>query len=477
MRQVLLSLVLMVAVVPMAFGQSGITPPEVEVMEGPVDPTDPTDYHEESITFSEPPVAIDPNGDYIIAWSYSIGGIADNPQLIGYRFYWANGNDSGFAEDSGNNSGTVGLAGDIAQHLDVGLEDGGHAIIVWEAAVGVGPYNTTIGRDIRGMRVSRAGTPLAATLGKEFDVNINSTAGEQGSPSVAVDGAGNVVVVWNRPDSLTVEGQRFHISGEPTLGDGGDFIVDVDDPATPPEEVVEVIGQYPRVASATNGEHVITWTNGAEIYFKRFGPPPANTPGTTVKVASGGHTKLSPDIAIDDQGRVVVIFRVSGYGFGSDVMMQVFDPDDSPVGSPGIINRDPTVDVIRPRVDMNDAGSFVVGWTSDNGDDVWGYFSEAGPCSSPCTGTDLQLNIFEDGLQDSPGVARGPDDMYVFAWHSPYDPALLNDKYVVARPGNISDGGDILGGLIFSDNFESDSLWYWSSYTNAGVDTDPPPPE
>src|SRR5438128_2056572 len=70
----------------------------------------------------------------------------------------------------------------------------GNFVVVWESGGSAG--SDTDGYSIQGQRYDSAGTPV----GGQFQVNTYTT-GDQYHPTVAGDGAGNFVVVWDSKGS------------------------------------------------------------------------------------------------------------------------------------------------------------------------------------------------------------------------------------------------------------------------------------
>jgi len=130
----------------------------------------------------------------------------------------------------------------------VALDAFGNFVIAW-----TGPTEPLGSNrfDILARRYNSSGRPL----GGEFRVNTH-TRGDQRSPAIASDAAGNFTVVWESADESDVFGQRYSSSGAP-LGD--EFRINT----------FAIGDQYtPSVTSDPDGNTVVTWTsNGIEGYW------------------------------------------------------------------------------------------------------------------------------------------------------------------------------------------------------------------
>ena len=104
---------------------------------------------------------------------------------------------------------------------DVAVDGAGNVVVVWWSVESDGP---DAGSSIQARRYDAAG----AALGPEFQVNAYTTGG-QTQPAVAADGAGNFVVAWESDGSsglddtaLNIRAQRYDAAGAPS---GSEFQV------------------------------------------------------------------------------------------------------------------------------------------------------------------------------------------------------------------------------------------------------------
>ncbi len=153
-----------------------------------------------------PDIAISPSGDFMVVWYSDSSAGDDASQSIQAQLYAADGMPLGGQFQV--NTATLGRQDRPA----VAVDGDGDFVIVWDSADS--PPDLDLG--IRGRRYASDGAPL----GDEFLVN-SYLEGPQLFSDVAVDTAGNFVVVWNSalsdgPDAYaSIQGQRFLADGTP----------------------------------------------------------------------------------------------------------------------------------------------------------------------------------------------------------------------------------------------------------------------
>lgn len=140
---------------------------------------------------------------------------------------------------------------------DLALTPGGGVIVAWERPDGAGVWT-----DVFFRRLASDLTPLGPAIRAN-----RSTARDQARPAVAVDAAGNFLVVWQSRgqdgDGWGVYGRRFDARGESL---GGEFRVN---------DVVEGDQSLPRAWSDPQGNLIVFWQDSrdpgeAGIRWRRF---------------------------------------------------------------------------------------------------------------------------------------------------------------------------------------------------------------
>ena len=191
-----------------------------------------------------PSVASGADGRFVVAWVGAYGGPCCT---IGARLYDAAGNPRGLPFPL--------RPAPAPDHWpDVAMAADGRFVVVWEESDDGSSY---------GVR-ARLFSPDAVPLGPDFAVNAG-TAGQQRIPFVAMDRAGDFVVVWSsRPGvDFDVVGRRFHATGVPR---SGDFAVNT---------LVAGAQYADDVASDGAGNFVVAWSSGSgyavDSFARRFG--------------------------------------------------------------------------------------------------------------------------------------------------------------------------------------------------------------
>jgi hypothetical protein len=313
---------------------------------------------------------------------------------------------------------------DSQQAPAVAADDAGNFVVVW-ASTGSGGSDAS-GISIQGQRYESDGTPQ----GVQFQVNTHTT-GDQGSPAVAADGAGNFLVVWqgatggggSDTSDGSVQGQRYDGVGTPQ---GGEF--QVNSYTTGPQ-------QTPAVATDGDGNVLVAWqsagstgsdTSGGSIQAQRYHSTGVPQSGEFQVNSYTTGRQYAPAVAGDDAGNFVVVWTSAGSA-GSDtsaygIQGQRYDDAGTPQGAQFQVNTYTTVDQRFPAVTIDGAGNFVVVWTStgSGGSDTSGSSIQGQRYDSAGTpqGAEFQVNTHTTGNQESPAVAAEGGGTFVVVWQS-----------------------------------------------------------
>jgi hypothetical protein len=288
------------------------------------------------------------------------------------------------------------------EHSSVGVADNGDFVVVWQSLGSGGTDSSDV--SVQGQLFNANGT----AEGHEFQINTY-TPSFQGRPSVALNAAGNFVVVW---DSFGIEGQRFDAAGTAV---GGEFQINTDTTS----------GGVPSVALNSDGDFVVVWeafgssgtdTSGVSIQGRWF-----DATGTAVgdqfqiNTHTGGF-QIEPSVALATDGDSVVVWVTPG------IRGQRFDGDGIAVGDELQISTYTTSNPRSPSVALNTDGSFVVVWHSSSlygvdtsSSSVQGQRFDA---AGTAVGGQFQVNTYTTGYQIHPSVGADADGNFVVVWQS-----------------------------------------------------------
>jgi hypothetical protein len=318
------------------------------------------------------------------------------------------------------------LAGDQSLPA-VAMNANGDYVVVW-VSVGQGADANTTNTNIIAQRYNRRGEPQ----GTEFIVNTYET-GNQTQPAVAMDSAGNFIVVWAGQGADDVDGvwaRMFDRFGNP-LGD--QFRVNQ----------YRNNAQYnPRVAVSASGKFVVTWSSYGQdgdkdgVYarlYNAYGQALSNE--FRVNTTTANYQRNS-DVAMDDAGNFVVAWMSYGQdGSGYAVIGRVFNADGTARTGEIRLNQYTTNDQIDPRVAMDPNGNFVATWASFGQDGSgYGVYARLFNANGTARTNEFRVNQTTLHWQVQPDVAMDRSGNFTIVWMtSGQDNDLQNDWGIYAR--------------------------------------------
>ena len=253
-------------------------------------------------------VATDASGNFVVVWMTSF------PENVWGQRFASSGSPLGGQFQV--NSGPFGFGPIVA------MDAAGDFVVAWQK------NDTASDLGIIARRFAASGVPL----GNEFRVNT-VTAGNQYYPGVASDGVGNFVVIWGSADGddTGVFAQRFASSGAPL---GGEFRVNTYTTGTQGRSLLR-----PSVALDAAGNFVIVWGSDPQDGFfagafgQRFDSAGAPV-GPEFRINTyTTNDQRSPSVAADGAGNFVVVWSsysqdgsvegVFGQRFGSIVPVEL----------------------------------------------------------------------------------------------------------------------------------------------------------
>jgi hypothetical protein len=234
-------------------------------------------------------------------------------------------------------------AGQSAYEPQVAVDAAGQAVVVWQLGIG------------SNLVVQAAVRPAGRSFGAPVDL---STHGQNAYyPQVAVDAAGDAVVVWQ----LGIGSTAVQAAVRPA---GRSFGAPVD---------LSAAGQnayYPQVAVDATDEAVAVWaaSNGSNgnSFVQAAVRPAGGSFGALVDLSAAGQCAYYPDVAVDPAGDAVAVWQDSGCDtfFPNPIVQAAVRPAGGSFGAPADVSAAGTY---YPRVAVGRAGGAVAVWQAGLG--------------------------------------------------------------------------------------------------------------
>jgi hypothetical protein len=250
------------------------------------------------------------------------------------------------------------------------------------------------------------------------ELQVNTTAGGQREPDVAMDAAGNFVVTWTDASNFSneeVSAQLYDTDGNKV---GGELRVNT---TTVNDQ------DRSRVGMDATGNFVIVWHS-----FHQFFPPAIfsimgqryasdGTPVGSEFHIDVGLTSIFPDVAMDASGNFMAVWTgrpAPGPCCPSDVYARLYAADGTPKTSPFQVNTTPGASGADFKVAATADGGWIVNWGGPGGEILTQrYDGDGNPVGGEMVVTDILLG-------QSPAIGTGPNGYVVTWWNNlnPFDP-------------------------------------------------------
>ncbi len=353
-----------------------------------------------STSWSNPDVAMDADGDFIVTWSGALPGSnpTTDPSDVSAREFYANGQAVGAQFEVDQHTSAVQNQARVAMGPD------GAFVITWTST----PITTSNINATNSVIYAREYGPLSLPISTEFQVSSTSAYAQTYS-DVAMDGTDDFVVVWEgdfQSQTWGIYGDYFTAIHIPTTTvptgwtQTGPALLN-NSPNTRGSftgvSTIDLVDTGPRVGMDTAGDFVVTWadftnpSSGYDIYaqqFKAGGKAAANAFMVNNDNATDlAGWQLMPDVGVDAAGDFTIVW--TSYG-----------QDNASIGNPG----------------TNDYGVYARMYLHTGADYTY---------TDPTTGkvvTPLvyRVNATTLGDQVAPAVSRQDiDDDSIMAWVGP----------------------------------------------------------
>ncbi|HEX6739479.1 MAG TPA: hypothetical protein VF310_14470 [Vicinamibacteria bacterium] len=283
--------------------------------------------------------------------------------------------------------------------------------------------------------------------GPEFRVNTE-TAGNQGYPAAAMDGAGNFMVVWSGGG---IFGQRFNASAVPQ---GTEF---------PVRSTTVGTGTNPAVAAGAGGDFVVVWQaqgdgGGYGVFGRRFDASGApQGPEFQVNTYTTGY-QWRPSVSLAPGGGFVVVWEGAEQdGSATGIFGQRFDAAGAPSGTEFQVNTYTFQDQRDPKVAYGPNGGFVVVWDRFGAIGL-GVFGRRYDAAGVPQGAEFLVNAPAVTDQYGADIAGDPSRGYLVAWTGVGTEGDTSGRGVFGR--RLDPGGVPLGSSNFVVNaFTTSDQW------------------
>ncbi len=347
---------------------------------------------------TEPEVAFQPSGRYIVAWNTDQGGGDVQVQV----FKPDPGSFLG-AETTVNTTVTG-----IQQDAKIAVYQDGSFGVVFEDGSG----KDTGGYGILGQWFSSSGTKV----GTERIVNA-TVAGDQKFVQAQGLSSDEGVVAWLNVADGHVYARKFDKSGS-VLNGSKEFVVN----NTKAGEQAN-----PAVGVASNGSFVVAWDSegvdgdGGGVAFQRYAANGALLGTETVANTFKSGSQITPAVGMDSAGNFVVAWDSIGQDGDIDgIYAQRFKSDGSKTGAEFAISQTKTNEQQKPVAAMRADGSFGVAWESygQAGGNKYDVMLRCYDASGAAVGSEQMVNSTTADNQQTPHIAAFADGRYLVVWQS-----------------------------------------------------------
>ncbi len=297
--------------------------------------------------------------------------------------------------------------------------------------------------------------PNCGQLGEEFQINTTSS-GNQAEPAVAMDAAAGFVVVWQGPgfteeDRDDIFARRVDPNGSAA---GEEFLVNS---YTNDQQLL------PSVAMNDDGTFIIVWEScntaveGEKAIYGRLYDSNGVEFGAEFPVNAEPSVCRYPDVAADANGNFAVVWMEDKSS--NSIMGRLFDPNGEPRTDAFDVSTIGFSSVTRPSIAMNDAGRFVVSWDGDPNlagmDDIHARLYDA---NGTPLGEQFLVNTTTTCAQQYPQAAMNGEGEFVIVWDSRIDPNDDNQRDIFGQ--RFGSSGEPAGDEFQVNTFELNDQRY-----------------
>jgi hypothetical protein len=309
---------------------------------------------------SQQQVAFDQNGDATAVWQ-STGGL--DPVIE------ASARPAGGAFSAPQ---TLSDPSAYSMSPDVAADMQGDAVAVW------------LHSDGANMRVQAAYRPAGGSFGAPQ--TLSAVGYEAREPRVAMNGAGDAVIVWSLASGLTEKLQASSAAPGGTFGEPADL--------TPFTTVASV----PRVALDSHGNALAVWDgwDGSNIRIEDALRPAGGSFGAPQLLSPAGYNADTPQVAFDSAGDALAVWRFDGSP--ASTIESAYRPADGEFGPAQTASAPSSQPAQAPQVAFDGQSDGVVAWQQSDGTELRVDASVRSPGDA---GTFATQNALDPGGQEA----------------------------------------------------------------------------
>ncbi len=303
---------------------------------------------------SQPSVAVNDSGRIVVSWTSNDQDAALTDGVFFRAVNWDGSNDT---DEIAANTSTSGDQNESVVEIDAD----GNVIVVWTDDNALDGQN----EGIFARRFDAAGTPIDAT---EWQV-ASTWAYKQRTPAIAMNNNGQFVIVWqdSKADGQNegVFAKRFDANANPLDAPGtpGEAEFQVNTSWLKNQHLADV-------AIDNAGNFVVVWAAeqqdaSEEGIWGQLYDASGNRTGPSEFQVHTTETwdQINPSVAMDANGDFVVVWEHDTAEFGpKDIRFQQFDKTATKIGGEQTANNSTTGDQNAPDVSMDAQGNFVIVW-------------------------------------------------------------------------------------------------------------------
>ena len=338
-------------------------------------------------SFSVPSLGMDNDGNVVISWSDFRNGNYD----IYNQQYTNNGTKLGVNNKVNDDLGTTNQIWPV-----IAQNENGYAVIAW---LDKRNHENDYFYDIYFQCYDSSGNKLGS----------NVLVGGGYLPAVAMSDDEEFIISWRA--SSNIHYSRFDISGNVISNS-----IKVNDTETGWRE-------SPAITFDDRGYVVVVWADSrdgdSDIFYQRY-----NSIGTALGVNTkvnddeGDRNQYSPDIAVDGEGKFVIVWDDNRNG-ESDIYLQRYNSAGTVQGpNLKVVDEEENASQYFPTISMNSSGTFVIAWRDErpatDEDIYYQYFNSDGSPNGP----NLKVNSHNTNEQNNyrPSVSIANDGKFIIVW-------------------------------------------------------------